>query len=237
MPGKNSHSRERRRSERHAVQGVKGTLHLSASAKIVNMSMTGMAVETDAQIRVGRRYSITLNHASDVTIHLAGSVVWCRLRDTCPTEGEAAGPVYEAGFKFDRALGHRAADLARILQAASPTDVSKRISGRFKVDVQEPVSLHAACHFTVKNVSAVGILVEMEESPPLDTIVDAEVRLREHALRTRGRVARIGEITAVRGEKLSQLGIEFIEASEAGREAIKQFVGRCIEQSAEEAAS
>ena len=79
--------------------------------------------------------------------------------------------------------------------------------------------------------------IERREPPPLDTIVDAELRLREHILRTRGRVARIGEVTGARGEKLSQLGIEFIETSEAGREAIEQFVGRCIELAADEAAS
>ncbi|MBZ5588834.1 MAG: PilZ domain-containing protein [Acidobacteriia bacterium] len=237
MPRKGSQFRERRRSERHIVRGVKGTLHLSANARIVNMSITGMAVETNAQMRVGRKYSITFRHADDATLRLAGSVVWCRMRDTSQTDGGAATPVYAAGFRFDQALGNRAADLARILQTDSPTEVSKRSSGRFKVDVPEPVNLYTACHFAVKNVSAVGILVETEEPPPLDTIVDAELRLREHILRTRGRVARIGEVTGARGEKLSQLGIEFIETSEAGREAIEQFVGRCIELAADEAAS
>jgi hypothetical protein len=235
MPGTSGPFGERRRSERHVVQDLQGTLRVSTDARILNLSMTGMAVETDAQLPVGRRYAITFRYAADTTLRLAGSVVWSRLRERSSDVDRGAKPAYDAGFRFDQTLGPRAADLARILQAAAVSEVSRRISGRFKIHVEQPVSLEASFEFATKNVSATGILVETVGFPPLDAPVDAELRCRELALRTRGRIARVHETVGDRGETLRQLGIDFTETSEEAREAIRIFVNRCAEQAPDEA--
>ena len=73
---------ERRRNQRYAVQDVRGMLLLSTEAKIVNMSLTGMAVETESRLRLGRLYSLKLQHESELAIPLSGTVVWCQLRQS-----------------------------------------------------------------------------------------------------------------------------------------------------------
>lgn len=218
------------------MRDVHGTLHMSLEARILNMSMTGMAVATGEKLPVGRKHGITFRCGGDTTLRLEGSVVWCRLREHDWADGRGTAPAYEAGFRFEHTLGQRAADLARVLQAASLTEVSKRISGRFKVEMEEPVSLGTALGFTARNLSASGILVETDGLPSVGTVVDTELRYREYALRTRGRIARIHKTDGARGGQPRQFGLEFVETSEDGREAIRRFVSRCIERPADGAA-
>jgi Tfp pilus assembly protein PilZ len=218
--------RERRRSPRHPVQDVKGTLHLSAEAKILNMSLTGIAVETDTQMKVGRTYSLTLKHGNDYNLRLPGSVVWCHLRGLRRNEAGDTRTVYEAGICFQEALTDQAAELARMLGATAVIALEKRISGRFKVNVAEPVSVRSDYHFVVKTISTVGLLVETEASPPLGTMIEVEVKMNGHTFRSRGRVAHLRELSSDDGSHRSQLGVEFVETSDAERRAIEEFIGR-----------
>ena len=226
---------ERRRSERHPVRDLRGTLHLTVEARVLNMSMTGMAVETDALLPVGRRHSITFGNNGDAALRLAGAVVWCRERQGEPTEGRERLTAYTAGFRFDHEMGQRAADVSRFLQAASLIEVGNRISGRIRLDAAEPVRLGATFEFSAANLSAGGALVETEDVPTVGSVVDAEFRFREHTLRTRSRVARIHDADGKPGGGRRRLGLEFVEASHDGRDAIRRFVSRCIGSPAEEA--
>jgi len=228
MEASGSHARERRRSARHVVQDVNGILHLSADAKIVNMSLTGMAVETHAQLRVGRTYSLSLRHGDDHTLHLSGTVVWCHLRGLRKSGSTETRPVYEAGIQFDEALTKTAADLTRILQAAAVIAVEKRISGRFTVDMPEPVNLDATYPFEVKTISTVGILIEADVSLPVDAVIEVHLDLRDYRLRTKGRIAHASELAGPSGHKISRLGVEFLEISSGDRRAVADFIARHI---------
>ena len=205
-------------------------LHLSAEAKILNMSLTGMAVETDAQMKVGRTYSLTLKHGQEHTVRLAGSVVWCHLRGLRKSEAGDTRTVYEAGICFQEALTDQAAELARMLGATAVIAVEKRISGRFKVNVAEPVSVRSDYHFVVKTISTVGLLVETEASPPLGTVIEVEVNMNGHTFRSRGRVAHLRELSSADGTRASQLGVEFVDTSEAERRAVEEFIGRHLHE-------
>ena len=224
--------RERRRSPRHPVQNVKGTLHLSADAKILNMSLTGMAVETDAQMKVGRTYSLTLKHRDDTALRLAGSVVWCHLRGLRKSDAGETRTVYEAGICFQEALTDQAAELARMLEATAIVAVEKRLSGRFQVNVTEPVSVRSDFHFVVKTISTVGLLIETEAAPAPGTMIEVEVSMNGHTLRTRGRVANLRELSGDGGNQTSQIGVEFVDTSDSERRVIEEFIGRHLHDDA-----
>jgi len=188
------------------------------------MSLTGMAVETGAQLRVGRTYSLSIHHGDTGSLRLSGTVVWCHLRALRRSETSETRPVYEAGFSFEEALTDTAVDLARILQAAAVIAVEKRVSGRFKVDVPEPVNLNATYPFVVKTISSVGILIETEASPALNAVID--IGLKDYHLRVRGRVAHANAADDSAGRKTSQVGVEFLELSADDRRAVEDFIGR-----------
>jgi hypothetical protein len=224
MVNSGTHGRERRRSPRHPVRDVKGTLHLSSEAKILNMSLTGMAVETDAQMKVGRTYALTLRHGDEPSLRMSGSVVWCHLRGLRRGDAGETKTVYEAGICFDEALTDQHGELARMLETTAVIAVEKRISGRFKVDVPEPVSVSSDYHFVVKTISTVGLLIETEASPPLATTLEIEVNLRDHTVRARGRVAHVRELSSSDGGRRSQIGVEFVDVSDEERKTIEEFI-------------
>ncbi len=228
MSYEGSHSRERRRSARHVVENVRGTLHLAAEARIMNMSLTGIAVETDTQLRVGRSYSVSLRHGSDQMLRLNGTVVWCHLRALRRSDSAGTRPVYEAGIQFDQTLTETASGLARILQATAVIAVEKRISGRFTVDLAEPVSLNESHPFEVKTISTVGVLLETTAAPPVDTVIEFDVELGEATLRARGRVAYVKEAAAAAGAATNRLGVEFVGMAPRDRSALEAFIGRSL---------
>ncbi len=228
MESNGPRGRDRRRSARHEVHDVTGTLHFSAEARIMNMSLTGMAVETDAQLRLGRMYSLTLRHGDEPALRLSGKVVWCHLRTLKKSGGSEPRPVYEAGVQFDEALTETASELARILRSTAVIAVEKRISGRFAVDLAEPVSLNTSHSFNVKTISTVGILVETDAAVPVDSVIDFELHLGDTGLRARGRIAYATEAAGGDGAKVHRLGVEFLEMPPDGRALIEGFIGRSI---------
>ena len=192
------------------------------------MSLTGIAVETDTQLRVGRSYSLALRHGHDQPLRLAGTVVWCHLRTLRRSESSGTRPVYEAGIQFDQALTETASEIARILQATAVIAVEKRISGRFTVDMPEPVFVNATQPFEVKTISTVGILIETEVSPPVDAIIGLDLQLGDATLRARGRVAHVNEAPGSVSGRAHRLGVEFLDLPVEDRRTIEEFIGRSI---------
>jgi hypothetical protein len=219
-------TKERRRHPRHQVNDVEGTLHFSSGAKIINMSLTGMAVETDTQMRVGRSYSLTLKHGADFVLRLSGAVVWCHLRGIRKTDGGETKSVYHAGFRFEDVLTEKAQELTRFLEATAIIALDTRISGRFKLKLTEPVDLDTEYPFVVKTISASGLLLETETTPPEGTIFDMEVRLHGVVLETRGRIVHTREVTDPKKGRVTQIGVEFVESAEAERRAIEDFIAQ-----------
>jgi len=217
---------ERRRSPRHPVGDVEGTLHISTGAKILNMSVTGMAVETDTQMRVGRSYSLTLRHADDFVLRLSGTVIWCHLRGVRKTETGQTMSVYHAGFRFEDVLTEKAEELTRFLEATAIIALDTRISGRFKLKLTEPVNLDTEYRFVVKTISASGILIEAETPLPAGTVFDLEIHLHGAVLQTKGRVVHARDATAADGARATQVGLEFVETAETDRHAIEEFIAR-----------
>jgi len=221
--------KERRRHPRHPVNDVKGTLHVSTGARIINMSVTGLAVETDMQMRVGRSYSLTLRHGADFVLKLAGTVVWCHLRGVRKTESGETQSVYHAGFRFDDTLTEKAEELTRFLEATAIIALDTRISGRFKLKLTEPVDLDTEYPFVVKTISASGLLLETETAPPEGTIFDMEVHLHGVVLETRGRIVHTREVTDPKKGRVTQIGVEFVESAEAERRAIEEFIAKQLQ--------
>jgi hypothetical protein len=190
------------------------------------MSLTGMAVETDATLKVGRTYALTLRHGEEPALRLAGAVIWCHLRGVRRDDGGDSKTVYEAGIRFEEALSDQTARLAQMLGATAIVTVEKRVSGRFKVNVPEPVSVASDHDFLVRTISTVGLLVETEASAAPSSMVEIELDLQGAVLRSRGRVAHVRRVDGGDGGDgvKNQLGIEFVGTSERERRTIEEFV-------------
>lgn len=219
---------ERRRNQRYAVQDVRGTLLLSTQARILNMSLTGMAVETDSRLRLGRTYSLKLQHDGETTVPLGATVVWCQLRQAKVQESGEGRIVYVSGLQFENVLTETAQDVVRFLQSAAVVSVQTRVCGRFRARFAETVNLNTEYEFEVIKVSSTGMLIVTDLVAEQESIFDMEVQLDDGQFRCKGRIAYVRPASGRAPGTAVELGVEFTEMSEADRALLATFIGRQI---------
>jgi len=94
MQGKRGH-------ERFLVEGleIKGKMMFAARVKILNISLSGVAIETDKRLDIGSEYSLTIEDRDGV-LSVKGVVVWSRVNGHERGLGGHMIPIYIAGMKF-----------------------------------------------------------------------------------------------------------------------------------------
>jgi hypothetical protein len=226
VPGPPHGLPERRRSPRHAVHEVHGTMHISSDAKVLNMSLIGMAVQSGTAMRVGRSYAITLTNNQKHEFRLQGTVVWCRLRALKKSERGDTSPLYEAGFKFADTLSDKADSLLRFMQESAVVALEQRVSGRFKVNLDRPVSLNTQCDFVIRSISSEGLLIETEVVPEPTEMLEMELALDDRPLTLKGRIIHSREVEGGEARRFVQVGVAFAELGDADRRAIEAYIAR-----------
>lgn len=94
---------ERRMYERVVVKGNRGNIPHALNAKIVNMSLSGVAIETTKKLHVNMEYGLKMNHGGNAVI-TRGSIVWSVLTDIEKKKSGDIVAVYRAGMKFQQPL-------------------------------------------------------------------------------------------------------------------------------------
>lgn len=214
---------EKRRNPRYPVRDVEGTLLFNIQARILNLSLTGMAVETGTSMRVGRTYSLTLRHGSE-SLRLAGEVAWCQLRRTRKTHGGDTAPVYEAGIHFEGMLSDRAKQLLHLLEESAIISLETRIAGRFQIADGQPVRMESEQDFLVTQVSASGLQIATEVAPEQDALYTLDLRLPKKTVRTECRVASVRSVEAPEARTSYHVGLEFSGMSAEDRKALETFI-------------
>ncbi len=72
--------------------------------RVINLSATGMAIETHQSLRIGSQYYFLLDRKGRA-MRLEGRVLWCRLKATVTDGSGDVTPVYRAGI--ERVTGSR----------------------------------------------------------------------------------------------------------------------------------
>lgn len=217
---------ERRRCPRYAVSGVRGWLTFQSEARILNLSLTGMSVETFHHLEVGKEYAVRLLH-DEVELRLAGSVVRSRLLGTRRIEGGEALPIYESGIHFEDALGEKGKALERLLGASTEVSLERRITGRFDLGLPESVRLRRDYQFEVLRVSATGMLVAAGLEPRLDSVLELSVEVGGEELTAACRIAFVEQAEDEDGEaERFHLGVEFRDLSAADRRRLEALIAR-----------
>ena len=125
-------SHEPRRHRRYDVTDVRGSLLLSLDARILNMSLTGMAIETGSVLKVGGDYWLRLNQ-DEGPLRFKTNVKWCHLvRNERNAAGESHA-VYHAGLDFRDGLDENARQVLTFLEKHIVVEVDRRLTGRFQL--------------------------------------------------------------------------------------------------------
>ncbi len=214
---------QRRQHDRFTTDDVSGSFSYSVKASVINLSLGGLAVRTDTQLSIGRKYRFQLGATSDA-VQMTGSVRWCRMSGTVKQESGDIVPVYDAGISFDDVLTDKAEELLHFMEKNITLDLKRRIAGRFKLDSSDPVVLQSDSEFLVKQISISGMMIEAEVALRPETELELEMRLGRRKFTSPARIIYLAEI-ALQDETLRyRMGVEFLGTPEEKRQVLEDFI-------------
>ncbi|MCP3957305.1 MAG: hypothetical protein GY719_05580 [bacterium] len=217
--------RERRRHHRYDVRDVRGTLVFPMRVKVLNMSLTGLAIESAKALEIGRRYDLKLQDDRE-TIQISVDVQWCHLVRTERSGIGEVPAVYQAGLDFRHVLSEQASELLSFLEHHVVVDVERRVFGRFKMALEEPIGLDEHHDFLVRELSYSGMLIETDLMPRVGDAFDLEVHPSGRKLSTRGKVVHAEPLDHKPG---CRAGIEFEGMAPETRSALEQVIEGFLE--------
>lgn len=221
----------KRRHPRYEVHDVRGSLLFRTQVRIRNISVSGVAIETNERVKVGRSYALRLSNTNDA-VDLAGTIRWCHLARTEAGPAGETVTVYEAGLAFEDVFTEKAQALLKFLEKHVVLPLHHRVTGRFRVETLGPVDLETRYQSEVVKISLSGMLVRTQLEPAMDSAFGMELTLRGGIVPVDGRVRYVRRIAAPRGEEpLSEIGVEFVNVRDASREALEAFISDELERS------
>ena len=222
-------SDQQRRHRRYDVDGVEGTLVYSLDARILNMSLTGMAIETTTSLRMGSPYWLRVDDG-EIQLRFKANVMWCKL---VRSERDANGDVraiYHAGIDFREILDEHARTVLSFLEKHIVLEVDRRINGRFRLASGDRAALTVRHSFDVRRLSLGGLLVETVWEPPIDSTVELEVQAGERRIEARARVRSVHPVpVGVNEPPLFAVGLAFEGLSPEAEQALGHHIQGVLE--------
>jgi hypothetical protein len=113
----------RRRYARYPMQGAFGRLWSPMDVKLVNLSRTGVALETTHELQAGDSYVVEVSHR-DRQVSMELQIRWCGRHSAFTTPAGDELPLYRAGASFIEVAPSRGGgiwDVLRPDQAPPPS--------------------------------------------------------------------------------------------------------------------
>ena len=212
-----------RRKRRFETTDVRGSFAQAVDAQVLNLSLAGMALQTETQLGVGGQYTFRLGDKND-TVAIKGVVKWCRFSGSKKTgAGIDVVPVYRAGIAFDEVLSHEAEDLLSFMKRNVMVDLRQRLHGRFKAE-RASVTFESIHEFVVKTMSVSGMLMEADVFLDPEKQFDFELQLGQGKFESRGRVVHVHEGGLAGEIKVHRMGVEFASTSDEQRKILEAFI-------------
>jgi PilZ domain len=221
-------STQKRRYRRYEVHDLYGSLLFRVEVKVLNLSLTGMAVEATQQLKLGRLHAVRLGTGGSA-ISVDATVRWCRLVGT--RKGGTGEPVtvYLAGLTFDGMVTEKAENVMEFLKEHVVLALEKRVIGRFRPKGESPIELAARVEFEVAKVSLSGMLLKTRFMPTLETTFDVEMTLAGSPFESSCRVAYVDRNGGSEAEPEATVGVEFVRLGEPQQAVLRQFITRELE--------
>jgi hypothetical protein len=211
-----------RQYRRFRVADLHGTLQFAHPAVVLDLSRSGIAVESAERLVPGRTYPLQLEGRDGLLITTSARVVWCKLTGTCENEDGEAAPVYRAGLEFQGVLPEAAGRLFDELEASTVEDVGINLRARYKLsDLASTLLLRGQSTFDVRTMSRNGMGAEMEYSPRVGSMLEFVLPLDE-PLELRGRVADVNP--AAENPTRFLVGIEFVSVPPLAQGRIDRYL-------------
>lgn len=221
--------RNQRRHRRYDAEGVQGSLVYSLDARVLNMSLTGMAIETATFLKTGGQYWLRVP-SGDTQLRFKAEVKWCHLVRNERTAAGESRAVFKAGIDFREILDDSARQVLDFLQQHVVVELGRRLTGRFHLAAPERAALSVRHEFDVRRLSLGGMLVETVWDPPVDTEVEVELQV-PNVVRTAARVRSVIPVPAAGpyDPPTFAVGLAFHPLAEEAQAALSRFVQGLLE--------
>lgn len=216
-----SNDSERRRSKRVRLPDRHGSLIVSLDGTVLDISLSGLAVETHTRLSPHRRLSLRLGDGSRM-LRLDGHVVWCFLHGTRSMPSGEQLPVYRAGIQFEDVLSVQARELVDFLEQHAIVTLETRLFGRFRIAETDAVEVSSAAEFRVVELDAEGLTVETTLGLEPRSGCEVELQLDGSTLTAPTSVVEAHRLESSEGGW--QLRLRFLELDERSRETVQGFL-------------
>lgn len=189
---------ERRRAPRYVVKNVIATLLSSVEGKLVQAQASIVFVETSRQVPLDRPCELLLRVGAGVTTRRAGQVRSCRLGEIRTLPNGRTVSVYLTEVEL-----------------ADPAAVDRAL---------DVVTFETGYLAAIKNMSPYGALLETELPLMVGSSSVLQVRSGDASFQAKLCVVFSREVADSTGNRLYQLGVEFVGIDQAQREAIEKLV-------------
>jgi Tfp pilus assembly protein PilZ len=223
-----------RKNKRYKINsmGVKSRMVLAKYVKILNMSISGVAVQTDKRVTVGREYTLRIESKGKI-LNVKGVVVWSVLGESISDTRGNIIPIYTAGMKFIDTSPEKTAEIVNFIEAHK-RDIDKgidlyspsglRLHVRVHIEDPEKAVLDLQEGHQVKNLSLGGMLIDSEHSFETGSKLPMEITLSENeTIKVSGRVV---SCIPMKDNDLEHyhVGIEFSDMPAKDRKILKTFL-------------
>ena len=201
---------------------------LPLDVKVLDMSLTGLRIESPVALAVGAKYNLTLRRDYEV-IQLQTDLQWCRQVRTEPDAAGVPAPVYEVGLDYQEVLSQKARELLGFLQHNVVIELERRQAfGFFRKAGEEPTQ---APHqeFEVKQLSFSGMLVETEPMPEVDGTYSLEMHLDRLVLVVDGKVIHAERVPHPTLDTVCEAGIAFEDLTPESQQVLEEMVAHFLE--------
>lgn len=225
----NSRSAGRRRHRRYEIVGLDGRLVVPMEVQVVNLSLGGMALETNDYLHFGRRYGVNLDNGGR-RVSLEASVAWCKLRGTEKNQLGEVLPVYRAGLRFQVLSGERLHELWETIRDHAVVEVDESVFGRFSPEPPKVIELDSDYRFSVRKLSLSGMLIETDFVPELEARLPLRVALQKGPWKALARVASVPYLGRRSTGELTQIGLEFCDLTAEKRSALQAYIASHLDE-------
>jgi hypothetical protein len=213
---------ERRLRRRHALEDVRGSLLFSYECRILNLSATGMAVETSAPLAPGRSYTLKIDHEGR-QIPIVGTVAWCRLQGTRRNAEAEATPVYAAGIELGEEVSGKAIEVLPLLEQQGVLQLERRLSGHLVPRGAGGDAAQAAV--VVRRLGRSGMVAEAPFFPEKGDLLDLWIGLDdEEGLALTARVGGVRPLGQREGTPWAELTVEYARVSAPDRARLDRLI-------------
>ena len=230
---------ERRHHKRYSVDimTIRGGIPFADNVKILDISLSGVLLETDRRPDIGNRYILTMESEGSV-LTVQGTVVRSTLNKINKDPKENIVPTYNAGLHFTKLSNGKIIEIAKFVNDHFLEDQKQKVRFaymyksdnpklymRFFVEDPKRISSHdPQTYYVIKNINIGGMLIESEQEIDIDQTLIMEITLPDKKV-----ISFLGRVlSCIFSEDISsgmhEIGIGFIDISDENKATLNDYI-------------